>query len=292
MKFHSVAASLTAALLLQGCVSWPTGWEATRESTDTPVLMTSPVRNNVTPVSPALSCYGDLMQSHGATGLGIAVGNVRDYTGRFGPDEGNVITQGGALMTYSALGLMAPAVEVLERFDTSIADAELAYIQGRHLGDGQSHQVPDESGMTSEVPWLPYFGGEVRQSDYFIIGGITEVNWNIQSGGAEIAVSNVGPRARRFTMNVAVDLRIVGTQTLRVHDTITLQKQISGYEVGVGVFRFFGSELFDINIGAQNQEPLQLGVRMAIESAVLQLVAGVSHVDPAPCITPDIMLVL
>ena len=86
-------------------------------------------------------------------------------------------------------------------------------------------------------------------------------------------------------------LRIVGTQTLRVHDTITLQKQISGYEVGVGV-SVFGSELFDINIGAQNQEPLQLGVRWpSCLSAVLQLVGGsrtsIPHLHP-----PDIMLVL
>lgn len=292
MTFRCSSMVLLLTMGLQGCVGWPTGWETTRQGTDTPVLMTSPVRSNVTPISPALSCYGELMQQHGVPSTNIAVGNVRDYTGRFGPDEGNVITQGGSLMTYSALGLLAPTIQLLERFDTSIADAELAYSQGRHLGDGRTHQVPEENGGTNEVPWLPYFGGGIRQSDYFIIGGITEVNWNIQSGGLELAMNNVGPRARRFTMNVAVDLRIVGTQSLQVYDTVTLQKQISGYEVGFGVFRFFDSELFDVNIGAQNQEPLQLGVRMAIESAVLQLVAGVTHIDPAPCITEDIMLVL
>lgn len=291
MKIPIVLFNLLAASVLQGCASWPTDWTTTRQGTDAPVLVTAPVRGNVTPVSPALSCYGGLLQQNNVNAINIAVGNVRDYTGRFSADEGNVITQGGSLMAYSALGLLAPSIQLIERFDTSITDAELAYIQGRHLGDGQRHQVPGEA-QADNVPWLPYFGGSVRQSDYFIIGGITEVNWNIQSGGAEVAISNVGVRARRYTMNVAVDLRIVGTQTLRVYDTITLQKQFSGYEVGAGVFRFFGSNLFDINIGSRNQEPLQLGVRMAIESAILSLVSGITDVDPAPCMTPETMLVL
>src|SRR5690606_31237120 len=74
-----------------------------------------------------------------------------------------------------------------------------------------------------------------------------------------------------------------GTQTLIVYDTISLSKQISGYEVGVGIFRFFGNELFDVNIGAKNQEPLQLGVRTSIEAAVMELVASVADVDPSSC---------
>src|SRR5690606_6592044 len=116
----------------------------------------------------------------------------------------------------------------------------------------------------------------------------TELNYNIQSGGAEFSVNNVGPRARIYTMNIAVDLRIVGTQTLMVYDTVSVEKQLSGYEIGAGVFRFFGSNLFDINVGAKNQEPLQLGVRTAIEAGVLQLVASVAGVDPGPCVPPEL----
>jgi curli biogenesis system outer membrane secretion channel CsgG len=84
-------------------------------------------------------------------------------------------------------------------------------------------------------------------------------------------------------MNVGVDLRIVGSQTLRVYDTVSLQKQVTGYEVGLGVFRFFGSDLYDIHAGMKEQEPLQLAVRMVIENAVLELVNGVTGIGFASC---------
>ena len=102
-------------------------------------------------------------------------------------------------------------------------------------------------------------------------GHITEVNFNIQSGGGELSVNNAGGKGRIYTMNVGIDLRIVGSQTLKVYDTVSVQKQISGYEVGLDVFRFFNSDLWDVNAGAKNQEPLQLAVRMAIESALLDI---------------------
>src|SRR5690606_34162038 len=76
---------------------------------------------------------------------------------------------------------------------------------------------------------------------------------------------------------------IVGTQSLLVYETVSLEKQIAGYEVGFGVFRFFGSELFDINMGAKNQEPLQLGVRTAIEAGIFDLVASITKADSEGC---------
>jgi hypothetical protein len=66
--------------------------------------------------------------------------------------------------------------------------------------------------------------------------------------------------------------------------TVSLAKQFTGYEVGFNLFQFFGSSLFDINIGAKGQEPLQLGVRTALEEATLRLVAAVARVNPAACL--------
>ncbi|CAM5318139.1 hypothetical protein ATER59S_00975 [Aquamicrobium terrae] len=257
---------------------------------EAPIVFSSPVRSNVTPLNKALSCFGDRLKAkRGNRPLGIAIGDVKDYTGKQGQDEGFAITQGGALMAYSALGKIGSGVRVHERFDTRIAEAELVYMNQRQLGDGSYHSIddPNNAGEKASVPWKPYFGGSIRQSEYFIVGGITELNYNIQSGGAEVAVNQVGPKGRIYTMNVAVDLRIVGTQSLMVYDTVSIEKQVTGYEVGAGVFRFFGTNLFDINVGAKNQEPLQLGVRMAIEAGVMQLVGSIARVDPRPCMPPE-----
>ena len=274
--------ALWALALLAGCATGGAGLDAMMVSpAAAPAIAGAPPSRNVTPFDDVFACYGGLL---GNGRLSVAVGDIRDYTGKSTDAEGLMITQGGALMAYSGLGKMAPGVVLHERFDTRVADAELAWINARQLGNGGENPVTDPAtGATDTVPWLPYYGGSVLQSDYYVVGGITEVNFNIRSGGTEALVSGVGPRARTYVMNVAVDLRIVGTQSLRVYDTVSIQKQLVGYEVGLDVFRFFEDDLFDVNTGVKNNEPLQLGVRVAIEEGLLDLVQSVSGVSAAPC---------
>ena len=238
-------------------------------------------RNNTTPMETAFACLAQAHREVKAPVVSITVGDVKDYTGKYSQSEGNAITQGGSLMLYSALGKMGNTVRLQERFDTRIAELELAYADRRQLGDGRLHAV--EAGKP-QVPWVPYFGGSILRSDYYIVGGITEVNYNIQSRGAEMNVSAIGGKARTFTMNVGVDLRIVDSRSLVVVKTVSMQKQITGTEVGAGIFRFFGSDLLDLNVGSKNQEPLQLGVRTTIEHGLLELLGAVSGLNPQPCV--------
>lgn len=266
------------SLLLEGCVTLPAAKQAPDEF---PVITGSMSRRNYTPIEPAFACLADLMRQKHVERLGIAVGDVKDYTGKYSQNEGNTITQGGALMIYSALGKLGDVVAVQERFDTRIAELELQYTDRRQLGDGRQHSV--EQGKPA-VPWVPYFGGTILRSNYYIVGGITEVNYNIQSGGGELYVSGVGAKRRTFSMNIGVDLRIVDTKTLLVVRTASIQKQIVGEEIGAGIYRFFGTELADVNVGSKNQEPLQLGVRTTIEHGVVELIAAVSGVDSTQCI--------
>jgi len=253
---------------------------------EVPTLVGSAVRDNRTPMDGALACFGAELLAARARPPVIAVGDVRDYTGKYSVNEGNAITQGGALMVYSALGKLGGAITLAERFDPTIAERELGYTDRRQLGDGAVHDVAGASGASaSKVPWLPYYGGSIAASDYFIVGGITELNYDIRSGGIDVAVSQLGPKARTYTESVAIDLRIVDTRSLVVVRTVSLTKQFTGYEVGFNLFRFFGSNLFDVDAGAKGQEPLQLGVRTALEEAALRLVAAVARRDPAPCLS-------
>ncbi|MFA5663310.1 CsgG/HfaB family protein [Castellaniella sp.] len=250
---------------------------------EAPVVHGPAVHGNRTPIDGAFACLANDIIARRKPRLSIAVGDVKDYTGKYSQNDGSAITQGGALMVYSALGKMGRAIQLHERFDTRIAELELAYIDRRQLGDGGEHVLQTPQGQQS-VPWVPYFGGTILRSDYYIVGGITELNYNIQSGGGEFLINQIGPKARTFTMSIGVDLRIVDTRTLVVVDTVSLQKQITGFEVGLDVFRFFGSDLFDINLGAKNMEPLQLGVRYALEQGVLDLLGSVYQLDPQACL--------
>ena len=42
----------------------------------------------------------------------IAVGDVKDYTGAYNINEGNAMSQGGALMVYSALGKFGETIQI------------------------------------------------------------------------------------------------------------------------------------------------------------------------------------
>lgn len=279
--------ALASALLLSGCVSVST---TKNHPLEAGVLLGPPVTDNRTPIDDALQCYAGRLrddQQRGAGPLKLAVGNVKDYTGKFSElDGGNPITQGGSLMVISALGKLRGAVQLFERFDTQITEMELAYMDQRRLGDGQVHLVND-GGSQQQVPWRPYYGGSIMETDYYIVGGITELNYNISSGGGEARVNGVGPRARTYTINVAADLRIVDSRTLAVVDTTSLQKQIIGYEVGFEVFRFFSDNLVDINAGSKNQEPLQLGVRTTLEMGVMELLSSATGVPYRECLDLD-----
>lgn len=275
---YGVWASVTLGLMfLGGCADIGLQQMAPDEA---PVVVGPAVRANTTPMEGAFSCLADQIRRANRPRLAVAVGDVKDYTGRYSQDEGSTITQGGALMVYSALGKLGNTLQVHERFDTRIAELELAYMDRRQLGDGKGHQINNKQ----VVPWVPYFGGSILRTNYYIVGGITELNYNIQSGGAEGYMNLIGPKARTFTLNVGIDLRIIDTQTLVVVKTVSLEKQIVGYEVGFNLFRFFGSNLFDINIGAKSQEPLQLGVRTALEQGTLDLIATVYGLSAKPCI--------
>jgi curli biogenesis system outer membrane secretion channel CsgG len=271
----------SAMVILAGCSTTAPRSPDAPPVPEAAVLSGSTSRNNNTPMEAAFACLSKAYSALKVPVVSITVGDVKDYTGKYSQAEGNAITQGGSLMLYSALGKMGNTVRLQERFDTRIAELELAYADRRQLGDGRLHAV--EAGKP-QVPWVPYFGGSILRSDYYIVGGITEVNYNIQSSGAEVSVSSVGAKSRTFTMNVGVDLRIVDSRSLLVVKTISMQKQITGTEVGAGIFRFFGTNLLDVNMGAKNQEPLQLGVRTTIEHGVLELLGATSGMSPQPCV--------
>jgi len=268
------------ALSLTACVSMR---QARLGAGEAPTLIGPAVRDNRTPMDAVLSCFASQLGTRNGARVVIGVGDVRDYTGKYSVNEGNAITQGGALMVSSALGKLGGAIALAERFDPTIAERELGYTDRRQLGDGVAHDVVGPAGA-GKVPWLPYYGGSITASDYYIVGGITELNYDIRSGGIETQVNQVGPKARTFTQSVAIDLRIVDTRSLLVVKTVSLTKQFTGYEVGFDIFRFFGSNLFDINIGAKGQEPLQLGIRTALEEATVRLVGAVTQVNPEQCI--------
>jgi len=243
----------------------------------TDVLSGPGITRNHTPYTAGLMCVGEHinMAIHPARKLRISVGDIPDLTGKFSDnDAGYKVTQGAAMMAVSALGKMK-SVSIVERGDTKIFDFEIKLADKKVLGDKIIYRLAD--GKT--INYRPIQSGSVAGSDYYITGGVTEINYNIRSGGAELDVGGTYAGMRQYVMNIAMDLRIVNSRTLEIAETLTLQKQIVGYETKAGVFKFFGVELVDLNAGNKVDEPIQLGVRAIIEQGVGELIGSLYNVD-------------
>jgi curli production assembly/transport component CsgG/holdfast attachment protein HfaB len=263
---------LIAAIALEGCIS-PSADPTTGRYTAP--IGGSPVISNETPYSAALRCMGSYT---GQRPIRIAVGQIADYTGKSESDNsGRKITQGAALMAMSALS--KAGVQLVERFDTSVAEMELKYANNRLIGA----DAP-AAGAPGGADYRQIIAGSIPGSDYYLVGGITELNFNIRSEGAsadggETATNGVKGQTggNMYVMNVGLDLRLVDTKTLQVVDVISYQKQIIGRQVSVGVFDFLGTNFFDASVGESALEPIQLAVRSVIERAVLEMTSRLYH---------------
>ena len=261
---------LIAALALEGCIS-PQADSVTGRYTAP--IGGSPVISNETPYSAALRCMAGYTSQRP---IRIAVGQIADYTGKSESDNsGRKITQGAALMAMS--GLAKAGVQLVERFDTSVAEMELKYANNRLIG-------ADTAAPAGGADYRQIIAGSIPGSDYYLVGGITELNFNIRSVGAsadggETATNGLKGQTggNMYVMNVGLDLRLVDTKTLQVVDVISYQKQIIGHQVSVGVFDFLGANFFDASIGQSALEPIQLAVRSVIERAVLEMTSRLYH---------------
>ena len=77
-------------LILAGCTALPTEKMALDEE---PVVIGSSVRRNFTPLEPAFTCMANGLRQKNQPVVSIAVGDVKDYTGKYNQTEGNAITQ-------------------------------------------------------------------------------------------------------------------------------------------------------------------------------------------------------
>jgi curli production assembly/transport component CsgG/holdfast attachment protein HfaB len=266
-----------AAVATTGCIS-PSADETGRY---TAPIGDAPVIANQTPYSDALRCLAGYTSQRP---LRMAVGQIADYTGKLESDNsGRKLTQGAALMAMSALA--KAGVPLVERFDTSVAEMELKYANVKLISDEKN---PKDAGDYRRI-----LAGSIPGSDYYLVGGITELNFNIRSvgangdGGGTATNSVMGTAgANLYVMNVGLDLRLVDTNTLEVVDVISYQKQIVGRQEQAGVFDFMGHTFFDASLGESALEPIQLAVRSVIERAVLEMITKLYHVSPEACASP------
>jgi curli production assembly/transport component CsgG/holdfast attachment protein HfaB len=249
---------------------------------------TAPVIANSTPYTSALVCEAEFARARNVNAPRIAIGRIADYTGKLESDgSGRKITQGASLMAMSAFA--KAGVPLVERYDTSVSELELKYANSKLISD------KPVAGAQAPADYRQIMAGQVPGSDFYVAGGITELNFNIRSNGISAAGgggntnSAVGQaNAGTYVMNIGLDLRLVNTRTLEVVDVISYQKQIIAHEIGVGVFSMWNGNAVSISAGEGAMEPLQLGVRSLIERATVEMVANLYGMPgPRACVHFD-----
>ena len=284
---RAIALVSCAGLALSACVSPVAGPDGQYAHS----IGDAPVTANATPYSPALVCLSAYAHQYGVRAPKIAVGRIADYTGKAEDNGGREVTQGASLMAISALA--KAGVPLVERYDTSVSELELKYANNKLISDSADVGGPAAPGAPGAYRHI--VAGQVPGSDFYLVGGITELNYNIRSsgfdgqGGKIDATKGSGElTGKLYVMNVAIDLRLIETKTMEVVDVVSYQKQIIGREVGVGFFRFFGSNVVNVSAGEGGLEPVQLAVRSLVERGVTEMVANLYGAPgPSACMNSD-----
>lgn len=236
----------SALVFLSGCVGMVTSPEGLEGAPATLV--------------PRSGTYMDLVRlPRPAAPILAAVYDFRDQTGQYRPQPASTfstaVTQGGAAMLSSALadsGWFVP----LERVGLQNLLTERRIIRANL----------ERSGREDEL-------GSLNAARILMEGGIIAYDSNMKTGGVGAEYFGIGSSTQYQVDQVTVNLRAVDIATGEVLSSVTTSKTVYSYEVRAGVYRFVSfRRLLEAEAGYTHNEPVQMAVMSAIESAVIHLV--------------------
>lgn len=214
-------------------------------------------------LTPATPSTRDLLKLPPPRGKVVtAVYGFRDQTGQYkaAPDSSfsTSVTQGAASMLIKALhdsGWYTP----VERESLQELLTERRIVRAL---DGSQPEDADPVHIPALVP-----------ASILIDGGVISYESNVRTGGAGARFLGVGLSTLYRVDQVTVALRCVDIRTGRVLQNVSTTKTIFSYEVRPSVFKFVNyNDLLEIEAGITRNEPAQLSVKEAIDSAVVHLI--------------------
>ena len=277
MKKTLFMTAISTLSLLAGCSS------NSRHYNEVEPLKGPAITENNTRYTSGLSCVSDRIKL--SRKVKVTIDQIPDKTGKVNSGEGYKITQGVESMAITALSKIK-AIQVVERRNIASFNIETELMEKKRIGDKKRYKL--SNGRT--INYKPLISGKIHSADYYITGAVTEVNYNLYSGGKVLNVSGLELGAKTVMMNVAMDLRIVDVHTLAVIDSISLQKQFVGKRTKAGLYRFINQENVSYDGGSSTDEPIQMGVRSLVERGVAQLVGRLFSVRVNECYNDNIQI--
>lgn len=222
-----------------------------------PVEVASPAV--LTPATPSSHDLRSLPPPKGQ--VVVAVYGFRDQTGQYKPSPDSSfstsVTQGAASMLVKALkdsGWFVPVER--ESLQELLTERRIV----RALDGSQDKDTPN-----IKIPAL-------MPASVLIDGGILSYESNVRTGGLGARFLGIGLSTQYRVDQVTVGLRSVDIRTGQILQTVSTTKTIFSFEVRPSVFKFVNfKDLLEVEGGVTRNEPAQLCVKEAIESAVLHL---------------------
>jgi curli production assembly/transport component CsgG len=247
----ALGAMLAAAMLLTGCVTAP-----------------MPSAGNAT-LTPPTRVTRDLTHLPPPKGkIYAAVYGFRDLTGQYKPSPdssfSSQVTQGGASFLVKAMrdsGWFQP----VERENLQDLLTERKIMRALETPDDKKNAIPQI--------------GALAPANIVLEGGIVGYDSNIRTGGAGVAYLGISASQQYRVDQVTVNLRAVDIRNGTILNSVSTTKTIYSIQVDTGVYRFIGfKDLLQAEIGMTRNEPQQLCVNEAIESALVHLIVqGVAN---------------
>ncbi|TVM06342.1 curli production assembly/transport protein CsgG [Vreelandella aquamarina] len=242
---------IVAAFLIMGLLSGCAGMVANSEN----------LAGTEATLTPRGATYQDLVSLPDPAGkIFVSVYDFRDQTGQYRPAPASTfstaVTQGAAAMLTGALaesGWFIP----LERVGLQNLLTERRIIRAEFERFGQPDTLPS-----------------LRAASVMLEGGIIAFESNIRTGGAGAEYFGIGASGEYQVDQVTVNLRAVEISSGEILANVTTTKTIYSKELRAGVYRFIDfRRLLEAEAGITTNEPVQMAVMSAIESAVVHLIA-------------------
>lgn len=220
-------------------------------------------------LSPPTKVTRDLFQLPPPKGkIVVAVYGFRDQTGQYKPSPessfSTAVTQGAGAILIKALqdsGWFIPVER--ENLQNLLTERKIV----RALESPPEKDVP--------APQVP----QLLPASIIMEGGVTAYDSNIRTGGLGAGFLGISLSTQYRVDQVTVSLRSVDIRTGRILASVSTTKSLLSYEVRPSVFKFVNfKDLAQFEAGVTRNEPAELCVREAIESAVVFLVVrGVAN---------------
>ena len=216
-------------------------------------------------LTPRASTYYDLLKMPRPKGrLMAVVYNFRDQTGQYKPTPASSfstsVTQGAASMLMDAMQSSGWFV-VLER------EGLQNLLTERKIIRASQKKADTPVNIQGELPPL-------QAANLMLEGGIIAYDTNVRSGGEGARYLGIDISREYRVDQVSVNLRAVDVRSGKVLANVMTSKTIYSVGRSAGVFKFIEfKKLLEAEVGYTTNEPAQLCVLSAIESAVGHLVA-------------------